>query len=469
MADASEKAIDPRWAWQPYRPNKEAPWDLQRVGHLYRRAAFGATHAELETGLKTGPETLIAQFLKGGSGLAEFDAEMAPLAANIARYNDATHLRAWWLTRMLYSPHPLQEKMTLFWHNHFATSYSKVQSARYMLGQYELMRRHALGNFAELLREMSADPAMLIWLDGRDSKKGNPNENYAREIMELFSLGVGHYTEQDIREAARAFTGWEISGTEAAFNKKQHDDGEKTVLGQTGAWNADDIVRICLEQKSAPSFIAGKMYRFLISETVPATPELLAPLAEQFRKSDYDFGALVKTMLSSNLFFSPLVYRTRVKSPVDFVLGIVRGLEGKIGTTALAQSLEQLGQNLFSPPSVKGWDGGRTWLNGQTLLFRQNLALALTSTEDARFGRRTDPAVLARQYNKNTDADAVDFFLRLFLQGDVAAETRARLLAYQERSHKLPAPVYWTEQDAADHRVRTLCHLVLSLPEFQLD
>jgi uncharacterized protein (DUF1800 family) len=469
MANTSEKSIDPRWAWQPYRPSKEAPWNLQRVGHLYRRAAFGATHAELEAGLKAGPEALIAQLLKGGPGLADFDAEMAALAGNIARYNDVIHLRAWWLARMLHSPYPLQEKIALFWHNHFATSFTKVQSARFMLGQYELMRRHALGSFAELLREMSGDPAMLIWLDGRNSKKGNPNENYAREIMELFSLGVGNYTEKDIREAARAFTGWEIQGTKAVFNKQQHDDGEKTVLGQTGNWSTDDIVRICLEQPSAAPFLVRKLYRFLISETAAPSPELLAPLAEQFRKSGYDFGALVKTMLSSNLFFSPQVYRTRIKSPVDFVLNIVRGLEGKIGTTALAQSLEQLGQNLFSPPSVKGWDGGRSWLNGQTLLFRQNLALALTSTEDARFGRRCDPAVLARRYNKQTDTELVDFFLGLFLQGDVSAAGRTRLLDYQHHAHKLPSPVYWTEQDIVDHRVRSLCHLVLTLPEFQLD
>jgi uncharacterized protein (DUF1800 family) len=469
MADASKIIIDPQWAWQPYRPGKDAPWDLKRVGHLYRRAGFGANHAELEAGLKAGPEGLLDRFLKGGSGLAEFDAEMNQMGPTLAQFNDAAHLRAWWLTRMLHSPHPLQEKITLFWHNHFATSYAKVQSARFMLGQYELMRRHALGNFAQMLREMSTDAAMMIWLDTRDSKKGNPNENYARELMELFSLGIGHYTEKDIREAARAFTGWEIQGTKVVFNPKQHDDGKKTVLGQTGAWKGDDIVRICLEQQSAPSFIVGKLYRFLVSETVPATPELLAPLAEQFKQNGYDFGALVKTVLSSNLFFSDTVYRTRVKSPVDFVLGIVRGLEGKIGTTALAQSLEQLGQNVFSPPSVKGWDGGRTWLNGQTILFRQNMALALTSTQDIRFGRRTDPASLARRYGKNTDTELVDFFLQLFLQGDAAAESRAHLLDYQRHAHELPVPVYWTSEDAADHRVRTLCHLVLSLPEFQLD
>jgi uncharacterized protein (DUF1800 family) len=468
MTDSSTKSLDPRWAWQPYRPSKDAPWDLQRVGHLYRRAGFGPTYAELEAGVKTDPETLIARLLKGDAGLAAFDAEMTPLADNIARYNDGQHLRAWWLTRMLYSPHPLQEKTTLFWHNHFATSLAKVQSARFMLGQYELMRRHALGKFGELLREMSTDPAMLIWLDGRDSKKGNPNENYARELMELFSLGIGNYTEKDIREAARAFTGWEIQGTNAVFNSGQHDTGTKTVLGQTGNWKPDDIVRICLEQKSCPTFIVGKLYRFLVSETVTATPELLAPLAEQFKASGYDFGALVKTVLSSNLFFSPLVYRTRVKAPVDFLLGIVRALEGKIGTTAQAAALEQLGQNVFSPPSVKGWDGGRTWLNGQTLLFRQNLALGLTSTEDARFGRRSDPAVLVRKYGKTGDAEQVDFFLRLFLQGDVPTASRERLLHYQKESHTLPMPVYWTAEDAADHRIRTLCHLVLSLPEFQL-
>ena len=251
------------------------------------------------------------------------------MARSIADTNNGVQLRAWWLYRMLYSPHPLQEKLTLFWHNHFATSNAKVQNAGFMLGQYELMRQHALGNFAALLREMSKDPAMLVWLDGRDSKKGNPNENYGRELMELFSLGIGNYTEKDIREAARAFTGWEIQGTEAVFNAAQHDDGDKTVLGQTGNWKGDDIVRICLEQKSAPGFIVAQAVPLPHQRRrSPPTPELLEPLAEQFRKSDYDFGALVKTVLSSNLFFSETAYRKRIKSPVDFALGIVRGLEG---------------------------------------------------------------------------------------------------------------------------------------------
>jgi uncharacterized protein (DUF1800 family) len=295
-----------------------------------------------------------------------------------------------------------------------------------------------------------------------------PNENYARELMELFSLGIGHYTETDIREAARAFTGWEIRQGKPVFQPGQHDQGEKTVLGQKGKWEGRDIVRICLEQKSAPEFIADKLFRFFVSETVPASHDLLEPLADRFRKSVYDIGQLVDAILRSNLFFSVAVYRTRVKAPVDFALGIVRGLEGRIGTTALAQSMDELGQNLFYPPSVKGWDGGASWLNGQTLLSRQNLALALTSTEDNRFGRRTDPAALAKKYNLKSDQEVVDFFLRLFVDGEVAPESRSKLLEYIVDSQKYSYPVYWTQQDASDHRVRSLCHLVLTLPEFQL-
>jgi uncharacterized protein (DUF1800 family) len=461
--------IDPVWAWKPYEPSDKAPWDLKKAGHLYRRAAFGASWDQLQEALKVGPDKAINALLKGGPGQKEFDEETAPLAQSIARSNSGSQGRAWWLYRMLRTRHPLREKLTLFWHNHFATSNAKVNSTGFMLGQYKLMRRHALGNFRALLQEMSQDPAMMIWLDTAQSKKGMPNENYARELMELFSLGIGNYTEKDIREAARAFTGWEIQDGKGKFNSAQHDSGEKTVLGEKGKLKGEDIVRICLEQKSAPYFLTKKLFLFLVSETLEPTPELLEPLAGEFRKSDYDFGALVKTVLQSNLFFAPEAHRTRVKAPVDFALGIVHGLEGRIGTTALAASLEELGQNLFYPPSVKGWDGGPAWLNGQTLLFRQNLALALTSTEDARFGRRTDPAALAAKHGKNKDAEILEFFLDLFLQGDIPEASRQKLLDYQGRSHKQTHPVYWTKQDVAENRIRTLCHLVLTLPEFQLD
>jgi uncharacterized protein (DUF1800 family) len=475
MAQAT-RPIDPQWAWQRYRPSAESPWDLRKAGHLYRRATFGATMTELEEALRAGPERTIDRLLAATPDTDSFNQETAERLPSIRQGNGGALTTAWWLYRMLYSPHPLREKLTLFWHNHFATSNGKVNNAGYMLDQYELMRRHAQGSFRTLLREMSTDKAMMVWLDTNQSRRDRPNENYARELMELFSLGINNYrnpaqrnyTEQDIRQAARAFTGWRIESGRAVFREADHDTGEKTILSQTGRWRADDVVRICLEHESCAYFVTAKLFKFLVSETIPATPELIEPLATEFRR-EYNFGALVETVLRSNLFFSTQAYRTRVKAPVDFALSIIRGLEGRVGTTNLVVPLEGLGQRPFYPPSVAGWDGGRAWLNGQTLLFRQNLALALTSTTDDRFGRRCDPAALARRFNRRTDDEVIDFFLRLFLQSDVPAEARKRLVDYARRSRGLPVPVYWTNTDADDQRVRALCHLVLTLPEFQLD
>jgi uncharacterized protein (DUF1800 family) len=475
------QSIDPRRAWEAYQPSEQSPWDLKKVGHLYRRAAFGATWAETQAALKDGPTKAIDRLLAGGAGQEEFDRETALIPRSTSRANNGRQAREWWLYRILYGKHPLREKITLFWHNHFATSNGKVNNAAYMLGQNDLMRRHALGNFRALLQDMSKDPAMLVWLDTNLSKKGMPNENYARELMELFSLGIGNYTEGDIREAARAFTGWSIDSGKAVFKPTEHDDTPKTVFGKSGKYQGSDIVNLCLDKPSAPYFICGKLFRFLVSETIPATHELLEPLAEDFRRSDYDFGALVSRMLRSNLFFSEQAYRSRVKAPVDFVLGIAWALEAheveptperkrtSLKMSVLADVLESLGQNLLYPPSVKGWDGGRTWLNGQTLLYRQNLALAMTSTTDPRFGRSADPLWIAEKHSPQPGPEQVEFFLKLFLQGDVPGEAKANLLQYQEKARSQRVPVFWTDRDAADHRVRTLCHLVLTLPEYQLD
>jgi len=476
--------IDPRWAWERYRPSDESPWDLKKAGHLYRRATFGASIDELQTAVRVGPERTIASLLTGRTDQAA-DELWTTMSRSLTDANSGEQIPSLWLYRMLYSPHPLREKLTLFWHNHFATSNSKVRSARHMLGQYELMRRHAQGNFRTLLTDMSRDPAMLVWLDTIQSQRNQPNENYARELMELFSLGVTNarrpgqrnYTEDDIRQAARAFTGMRIENGRAIFRERDHDDGEKMVLNQRGRWRADDIVRICLEQESAPYFIVRKLLRFLVSDTLTPTAELMEPLATEFRR-DWDFGALVERVLRSNLFFSPHAYRTKIKAPVDFVLGIVRGLEGHrvaatgqggVGTVEVARSLEGLGQRLFYPPSVAGWDGGRAWLNGQTFLLRQNLALALTSTTDSRFGRRLDPAPLLRRHDARTNEQQIDFLLRVFLQSDVLTAARDRLVQYAQEADRQAYPVFWTADDAANHRMRTLCHLVLCLPEFQLD
>ncbi len=482
-----QQPIDPRIAWERYRPSDASPWNLKKVGHLYRRAAFGANMDEMQAALRDGPEQTITALLQGRED-RDADALWVSMSRTIGdanAQNNASQLSALWLYRMLYSVHPLREKLTLFWHNHFATSNHKVRNAGYMLGQYELLRRHAQGSFRTLLTDMSRDPAMLVWLDNALSQRNQPNETYARELMELFSLGVPNarrpgernYTEQDVREAARAFTGWRIENGRGVFRERDHDPGEKTVIGQRGRWGADDVVRICLEQESAAFFIVRKLFRFFVSDSIQPTPELLEPLATEFRRQ-YDFGALVERILRSNLFFADTSYRAKIKAPIDFVLGLVRGLEGHraseagqggVGTSELARALEGLGQRLFYPPSVAGWEGGRAWLNGQTLLFRHNLALALTSTADARFGRRLDLAQLLRRNNMGTNEERVDFLLRVFLQGDVPAATRDRLLRYANNNERQSYPAFWTADDIANHRTRTLCHLVLCLPEFQLD
>ncbi len=462
---------NPKWAWAPYTPTDANPWDRRKVGHLARRAGFGATPAELDAGVKDGHAKTLDRILNGGTESEDFVRTSEFMSSERSMPSGAPQgrLSAWWLDRMLKSAHPLREKLTLFWHNHFATSNTKVQNARFMLAQYGLMQKHALGSFSDMLVSMGTDPAMLIWLDTTTSTKAAPNENYARELMELFSLGIGNYTEADIRQAAKAFTGYEIKDGKGTLNSRQHDNSEKTVFGKTGKFKGDDIARLCLEADACPRFIVRKLYRFLISESDNAPAELIDPLAEAYRKSGFDTGKLVSTMLRSNLFFAPETYRAKIKSPVEFVTGIVRGLEGSAGALPLGEALEGLGQVLFAPPSVKGWDGGPLWLNAQTLLGRNNLALALTSTEDTRFGTRCDPAVVLNTHRAKSDAEIVDFLLGVFLQGDVQPVARDRLLEYLRTAKTVKYPVYWSGDDVSNHRIRAVAHLVLTLPEFQLN
>src|SRR5262245_3797425 len=462
---------DPKTAWQPYSPSDDNPWDRKKVGHLYRRAGFGATAADLDAGVKDGHAKTLDRVLKGEQESEDFTRTSDFMASERSMTPGAPQRRlsAWWLDRRLKARHPLREKMTLYAHNHFATSNAKVQNARFMLTQYHLTQTHVLGSFRTLLTQMGIDPAMMVWLDTNTSTKAAPNENYARELMELFSLGIGNYTETDIRQAAKAFTGYEIKDGKGTFNRRQHDASEKEVFGKKGKFTGEEIAGLCLEHDACPRFIVRKLYRFLISDTDNPAAELIDPLAKQYREWDFDTGKLVSTILRSNLFFSPTAYRAKIKSPVEFAIGLVRTLEGTSGTLPLAEALEGLGQVLFAPPSVKGWDGGEAWLNAQTLLGRNNLALAITSTEDARFNTRCDPAELLAKHDANTDAKRVDFLLGLFLQGDVPDAARDKLLDYLKTTKNGKFPAYWSEDDIANHRTRAVTHLVLTLPEYQLN
>lgn len=447
------KLADPQWAWAPYKPGGERPWDLRLAGHLYRRAAFGADWEMLQQALADGPQATVQKLLRPDADAVDaFNREYEALEAATG---SGDGLRAWWLRRMIQTPHPLLEKMTLFWHDHFATSNAKVGNAQLMQKHVQLLREHALGRYEPLLEAISRDPAMLVWVGADANRKAVPNENYARELMARFSMGLGNFDEEDVREAARAFTGWFVFRGRLRYIEREHDPGTKKVLGREGKFNGDDVVEIVLQQPATARLLVRKLYRWLISETHEPSDALVSPLAESLADG-YDTGKLVETMLRSNLFFSPAAYRQRVKCPVEFALGIARGLTKMIPTTRLGADLAQLGQNLYHPPTVKGWAGGRLWINSTTLVGRSNLALAMVSGAKP-YGDKLDPLAVAAEHGHATPESAARFLIDLYLQGDLEEGVRETLLQSVAAA-----------EGNASQRVRRFTHAVLTLPEFQL-
>ncbi|MEO8104360.1 MAG: DUF1800 domain-containing protein [Betaproteobacteria bacterium] len=312
------------------------------------------------------------------------EARMAEQRKNIER---AFELREWWFREMLTTPSPLSEKMTLFWHNHFATSQQKVRFTPLMYQQHVTLRRHALGNFGTLLREVARDPAMLVYLDGANSRKDAPNENFAREVMELFTLGEGHYSEHDIKEAARAFTGWSVDRESGHFMFRRfiHDYGSKTVLGKTGRFDGDQVIDILLAQPQTAQFLTRKLWKEFISPTVatPADEAQVSLWADGFRDSGYNIARLMRAMLTSDAFYAADNRAALIKSPVEFVIGTMKQFDietPNLRPFVIASAL--LGQNVFSPPNVKGWPGGEAWINSATLLGRKQLIDRLFRNED---------------------------------------------------------------------------------------
>jgi uncharacterized protein (DUF1800 family) len=251
----------------PLAPHEfaESSWNRHDAAHLLRRARVGASRRDIDQALADGPAAAIERLLAVQEESPEFLARDEALRKLAGNSGDLGDLQSWWAHRLLESANPLVEKMALFWHGHFATSNAKVQSLDEMAAQNDLFRRHALGNFRELLHDVSRDVAMLNWLDGNANRRRQPNENFARELMELFSLGVGNYSEKDIQEAARAFSGWHVRNGEFWFNAIQHDTSEKAVFGQTGNFDGDDVVELCLKQEAAPRFLATKLLRFFVT------------------------------------------------------------------------------------------------------------------------------------------------------------------------------------------------------------
>ncbi len=366
----------------------------ERLAHLHRRVGFSARESEIEPLIPLGIEGAVDKLLEN-----PYDSEIDDDAVLRILQGEMNNLQpqavsAWWLYRMLVSRQPIQERMALFWHNHFATSASKVQAGRLMLIQIQLFQRLGLNNFKTLTLEVAKDPAMLVWLDGVRNVKGKPNENFARELFELFTMGIGNYTERDIQEAARAFTGWSFSRVTASFvfNRNQHDDGEKEVFGKRGRFDGETIIEMAVEHPATAPHLARKFYQHFINDIEPPDERTVQELAKVFRDSGYSVRALMRRLLLTPAFWSHTNWRKRVKSPVEFVVGALRqvgvgerlravNLSDGAGQRLLAAYLRlasqwtrRIGQYLLYPPDVAGWEWGKAWISSTTMLERMRFA-----------------------------------------------------------------------------------------------
>src|SRR5579862_1110204 len=369
------------------------------IAHLLRRTGFGPTAAEVDAATAAGYEATVGALLDF-SGTDPADAISPPplspplvsaqglsvaqrQAINRQRQADLVALTSWWLRRMAATSHPLREKLAWFWHGHFATSVQKVQRVDLMAAQNRLFRQMADGDFEALTLAVAKDPAMMIWLDTITDVAAHPNENFARECMELFTLGIGNYSEDDVKEAARAFTGWKFDRATGVFRlvARQHDSGQKTVLGQTGPWGGEDVVHILTHAPASARFVAARVWSHF---AYPVTPSdgVVGDLAEGFA-ADRDLGGLVKAVLLHPGFRSPAATTGLVKQPVEWVVGAARVLGVPVADTRFVTALEGLGQQPFAPPNVGGWPQNEYWVTTASMLTRLRVAAAMVAAAPA--------------------------------------------------------------------------------------
>jgi len=473
-------------------------WDLVKAAHLLNRAGFGGTPAEIEALHQAGFDAAVNRLLN-----APDDSEAFPKpdwAAPHDMMEDQRMLRnlppeeraqkmqkeqmsimqqlyglvGWWLARMRGSPNQLREKLTLFWHGHFTTSLEKVRQPFGLWQQNETLRQNALGNFGAMTKAIARDPAMILYLDTQQNHKNHPNENFARELMELFTLGIGNYTEEDIQQAARTFTSYKINPRTMSFQQVdfERDDGEKKFFGRIGNFTADDIIDMILEKPACAHHIARKLWTFLAYED-PA-PALVAQLAGTLRDHRYEMRPLMEEIFRSAEFYSAAAIRSQVKSPIQWYVQTARELDIDLPPARFSMNtLRSLGQMPYLPPNVKGWDGGRTWINASTLLMRYNLA-AVAVGGDPRMGRMAengDPQMAPREAAKPLDLAKIapaelradpkalvqSLGFRLF-QTTLAAKEAEVFLKYLDGQHG----------ETSDQTIRGLLNLMMSTPEFQL-
>jgi len=513
------------------KANKE--WTMEEAAHLVRRAGFGGSPGEIREIHSLGREMAVKSLLAPDEPLTAFDlpAWMDPdklsedfrdRMANNRSFRqkeqsmsreDAAQARQeklrerqresrqriaegsrWWFDRMMETRAPLREKMVLFWHDHFATSAVKVKQPVVMLNQNELFREFAMGNFKDLTHRVLKDPAMMLYLDVQTSKKGKPNENFAREVMELFTLGEGNYTESDIKDAARAFTGYTVHRMTGKVShvSAQWDGGEKTVLGKTGKFDGDDVIDLLFEQPAAAEYLASKLWVFFVEDEPPAV--IVKDLAKTFRESGYEIEPVLREIFLSRAFYDNTVIRNQIKSPIQFLIQMCKELELEALPRGYAMvSQEQLGQSLFRPPNVAGWDWGRAWISTNTLLTRYNVAGVVTqggapakgteqAGDDSMMGMADmggrGGGMMAKMVERSMsqwdgpDYDKiaprslrkdpevlVDALIERLFQTDPGPKQRAAFIDYATSKKG----VVFT-----NHEVAELCHLMMSTPQYQL-
>jgi uncharacterized protein (DUF1800 family) len=497
------------------RPIAPDAFGYEQARHLLLRAGFGGDPNQIRTLADWGPKRAVKHLIEVGAiegypepraNSFESDLMRQPTPEELREYRraqergdeervaqfrarrqrmqraDRSQIRSmqrWWLERMIESPKPLEEKMTLFWHGHFATSYRAIEHSYQMFLQNQLFRSHALGNFGSMLFRIIRDPAMIRYLNNDRNVARSPNENLARELMELFSLGEGNYSERDIKEGARALTGYSFSENDFLFMPDRHDQGSKRILGKSGNMDGDDFVRAILEQRDCSEFIASKLYRFFVRE-VPASRDdpdykpvtaVLRRMAATFRGSRYEIAPMVEQLFLSEHFYDPSNLQRQIKSPAELVVGAVRSMRTPVRDLGiLVDAMDLMGQSLFFPPNVAGWEGGRSWVNTSTLFVRQNiLNFLLTGKTPSGYDamasvERYDPMVLLDDL-RETDPDAdrspqkvVSYLLRFMLGGEPTPDKMRTLVGFIEGHGGRVTP---------DVVTGTLA-LIAAMPEYQL-
>lgn len=438
--------------------------DATWLAQLLRRAGFGFTPKEFKYYQSLGYDGTLDELLHPQK-VDNSQLEKAITEQNFD-FTNPSDLRRWWLYRMVFTKRPLEEKMTLFLHGHFATSDRKVRNPHAMYLQNLLFRKYALGDFQQLLLNVSRDPAMIIWLDNQQNRKGKPNENYAREIMELFSLGIGNYTETDIKEAAKAFTGWQTNPSGYFFNKGQHDFSTKTFLGNTGNFNGEDIVAILANRPQAAHFMAHKLITFFAYDDPDKS--FVEKVASAYKTNNHSLGAMLKVIFTDKTFKSDRAYHAKIKSPAELVVGTLKTLQIQQLDIDLPQVMASMGQDLFHPPSVKGWDGGAAWVSSDTMMERFNFAARISSTRLDELTASTKPAELVDKHGLKNAQQIVNYFVDLLVDGDVPKRTRERLTEYVSTDLNGAKTGMIEDNDTLNAKLRGLVHLIMTLPTYQL-